>query len=51
MEKKIWNQNLVDKYNDIIVQLYLVIKNASNVEESNSIEMFSTSDFWEKEII
>ena len=25
MEKKIWNQDLVDKYNDIIVQLYHVI--------------------------
>lgn len=25
MKKKIWNQNLVDKYDDIMKQLYLVI--------------------------
>ena len=25
MEKKIWNQNLVDKYNDIMVQLHVII--------------------------
>ena len=25
MEKKIWNQNYIDKYNDIMDQLYLVI--------------------------
>lgn len=25
MEKKIWNQNLVDKYDDIMEQLYLTI--------------------------
>jgi hypothetical protein len=25
MEKKIWNQNLVDKYDDIMMQLYVTI--------------------------
>lgn len=28
---------------------YNEVKNASNVEENNSIEMFSTSDLWEKD--
>ena len=28
---------------------YNEVKNASNVEEDNSIEMFSTSDLWERD--
>lgn len=28
---------------------YNEVKNASNVEEDNSIEMFSTSDYWERD--
>lgn len=28
---------------------YNEVKNASTVEESNSIDMFSTSDYWERD--
>lgn len=28
---------------------YNEVKNASNVEKDNSIEMFSTSDYWERD--